>query len=222
MIHGTIKAIVSGIIVLALVALGWRTLNVVENVFGGPSKVTEVGPAILRQIKQTNKQIFVEHYSYVRLDHTEAPSGVLKFLGGIGIKQAFVMYIHGIVPAGIDLSQFGPEHIRVSNDGQRVEVTLPPPQIFEANVTIDMQNTEIVSSSDFCPNFLCPNDRFEAYKNELEPRAREKLIAGAKEAGILSQVAKEAEAYYSSLLNGLGIAEVKIVISDHAATGTQP
>jgi hypothetical protein len=33
---------------------------------------------------------------------------------------------------------------------------------------------------------------------------------------------EEAEAYYSSLLNGLGIAEVKIVISDHAATGTQP
>jgi hypothetical protein len=38
------------------------------------------------------------------------------------------------------------------------------------------------------------------------------MIAGAEVAGIRSQVAAQAEAYYEQLLNALGIAEIRVVV----------
>lgn len=62
---------------------------------------------------------------------------------------------------------------------------------------------------------LCPTTELEAYMRSIEQEARNKLIAAAEEAGILKQAASDAHDYYQTLLNGLGITEVRVVVQGY-------
>lgn len=208
-----IRTVVIGIVAVAFAALGWRALDLARDLFvPKPAQVVEVGPALLERVQRVNKQIFVEHYIATDVSYAEAPQGWLQPLSALGIKQEFVILLRGRVPAGIDLSQMSGADIWVSADGTRAQVTLPAPEIFEENVSVDLANSRIIASADSCPGFLCPTGQLEAYQRIVEPAARERLIAGAEADGIKAQVAVEAQTYYEQLLNALGIAEVRVVI----------
>jgi hypothetical protein len=173
--------------------------------------VIQVGPAILEQIKHVNQQIFVKHYISVDVTYEETPASWFDLYNKIGIKQNFVMLIRGNVPAGFDLSELTEKDIWVSKDGRRVQVTLPAPYIMEDALQIDTEHSRLLAKTDLCPNFLCTTD-IEAYQTIIEPEARKKLIAAAQEAGILKQAAEDGRAFYQKLLNGLGFAEVRVVV----------
>lgn len=177
----------------------------------------DVSAKIIEVVRHVNKQIFVEHYSSAEIRNVDAPEGWLAWLGDVGVRQEFLMLVRGRVPAGIDLSQLGADDIWVSADGRRAQVTLPAPQIFTENISVDMAHTEIIQSSDYCPGFICPNDRLEAFKEHVEPEARKQLIAAAEEKGILTQTALDAAVYYEQLLNALGIAEVRVIVPGYTS-----
>jgi hypothetical protein len=194
--------------------VGFTTLR--ERSDTQPPVVVQIGPTLLEAVKRVNKQIFIEHYNAVEVTYTEAPESWHDIARKLGIQQQFVILVRGRVPAGFDLSQLSERDIWVSQDGTRAQITLPPPTIFADNAVVDLANSRILSESDRCPNFLC-SDKFDAYRNVIEPEARTRLIAAANEAKILDQASEEGKAYYEHLLNALGIAEVRVVVRGYSS-----
>jgi Protein of unknown function (DUF4230) len=174
----------------------------------------QISPVILEKVKNVNKQIFVEHYNAVDIDYSEAPQGWANALKNIGFEQRYVVLLRGNVPAGFDLTQMTERNIWVSPDGTRAQVTLPPPMIFEENVAIDFENTRIISEDDRCPDVFCTND-LSSYNDTILPEGRRRLIAAARENGILQQAADQGKRYYEQLFNQLGIGEVRVVVEGY-------
>lgn len=201
---------------LAILAIGF-TAWTGYTTWQGPKDRTEVGPIIIEAVRHVNKQVFVEHYTSVEIRDIDVPEGWWSWLKNVGVHQEFLMLIRGNVPAGIDLSQLDEADIWVSPDGKRAQVTLPPPQVFTENVALDLENSRLLENSDYCPGFICPDDRLTRFKDRLAPEAEARLIAAAEEKGILRQAAADAEVYYEDLLNALGIAEVRVVIPGYTA-----
>lgn len=200
---------------LPLVALGlvvWWLFQVIDppsNNNGGGKVV--IGPSVLEAIKQVNKQIFIEHYNAVDVTYTEVPEGWISLFG---LKQEFVVLVRGRVPAGFDLQELDEDDVWVSSDGKRVQLTLPPPQIFEGNVFIDFENSRILSQSDTCPNFIC-EDNLVSYQSQVMPAGRDQLIEFALKNGILEQAAKDGKEYYGQFLKSLGFEEVRVIVNGY-------
>jgi hypothetical protein len=173
-------------------------------------------PVILEAVKQVNKHIFIEHYESVDITRSEAPTGWLGWLGNLGVKQEFVVLLRGRVPAGFDLSQLSESDIWVSRDGQRVQLTLPPPQIFQDNVAIDFANSRVLSQSDHCPNLLCSSD-IQAYQNDVLPEGQRRIIEASQQHDILKEAATVGQAYYEHLLKSLGIPEVRVIVRGYSS-----
>jgi hypothetical protein len=202
----------------AVVFAGWSGYQTWQNIQYPPSADhVDIGPVIIEQIKHVNKQVFIEHYDSIEVHNFDAPEGWLGLLKNIGVHQEFVMLIRGRVPAGIDITKMTPNDIWVSDDGTRAQITLPPPQIFAENVALDMENSSILQSTDYCPGFICPDDRLTNFQRQVEPEAKKRLIAAAEEKGILTQAATDAQAYYEQLLNALGIAEVRVIVRGYSS-----
>lgn len=187
----------------------WLMSSTARDLFNLDTQTTIVSSqAVVESIKQVNKQIFVEHYNTVDIDYTEAPEGWLQLLG---IDQSFVLLLKGRVPAGFDLSQLQASDVWVSSDGKRVQLVLPPPEIFYDNVNIDFEHSRILAQRDTCPDFLCQN-QLTVFKEQMMPAGRALLMAASEQSGILTQVANDGTRYYEGLLKSLGFAEVRVVV----------
>ncbi len=178
-----------------------------------PATVSEIASraAILERVQRVNKQLLIEHYNAVDVRYTEVPEG---FLGSLGLKQEFVMLIRGRVPAGFDLQQLSEDDLWISSDGRRVQLTLPTPQVFHEQVSIDFENSYILTQRDTCPGFICQND-LEAYQSEIMPTGRDLLIEYALRNGILEQAARDGQSYYEQLLSALGFEEVRVIVTGY-------
>jgi hypothetical protein len=180
-----------------------------RDIFAGGTNVQIVtGQAVVESIRQVNKQVFLEHYNTVDIDYSEAPAGWLRYLP---IRQSFVVLLKGRVPAGFDLSQLRPEDVWVSRDGRRVQVVLPPPVIFAENVSIDLENSRVLTLNDSCPSILC-QDKLVAFKDQMVPQGRELLMEASLRSGIMGQVANDGQRYYEQFLKSLGFEEVRVII----------
>ncbi|MGH7458121.1 MAG: DUF4230 domain-containing protein [Longimicrobiaceae bacterium] len=199
-----------GIPLLAIVLGGvWIYRGVMEGLFtpiGETESTIIASPIVLEAIRRVEKQTFIEHYNAVDLDYTEAPEGWLRFLP---IERQFVILLRGRVPAGFDLSTLTSEDVRVSGDGTRVELTLPRPEIFEENVSIDFENSRILTQRSTCPNFIC-RDPLSAYQEEILPNGSALLVRSARRNGILGQAASGGVAFYERLLGTLGFEQVVV------------
>ncbi|WP_298816242.1 DUF4230 domain-containing protein [Chloroflexus sp.] len=213
-----LKLVWNGLAIAAILFLVWSVYQAFQQI-SAPTTVTTttVGPQIIEAVRRVNKQIFIEHYAGVEVRHLDAPDGWAAFLRNLGVRQEFLVLIRGRVPAGIDLSQLRDEDIWVSSDGRRVQVTLPPPEVFYEQVTLDLANSRIIENTDFCPGFICPQSSLESFFQSVDAEAKSALVEAAIEAGILAQAARDAEAYYTQLLNSLGIAEVRVIVRGYSA-----
>jgi hypothetical protein len=203
------KIVWNGLPVIALVLLALWFLGKFPPGASPPPTVT-TGPPVLEAVKQVNKQIFIEHYNAVDITYTEVPDWV----GVFGIGQEFVVLIRGRVPAGFDLQQLSEKDVWVSSDGKRAQLTLPPPVIFEDNVSIDFENSRILTQKDTCPGFIC-QDNLTAYQNQILPKGRDVLIEFSRNNGILDQTARDGKAYYEQFLRSLGFEEVRVVVNGY-------
>ena len=166
---------------------------------------------VLEAIHSVNKQTFIEHDVTVPLRYSETPEG---WIGKLGLKQEMVVLIRGKAPAGFDLSRLDESDVWVSKDGKRAQLTLPPPIIFEDNVAIDFENSQILTQSDLCPDFLCQNS-LKAYNDQVLPDAKQLIIDTAQENGILTQAARDGKIYYAQLLESLGFEEVRVIVNGY-------
>jgi len=207
------KLIWNALPLAALVAIGWWLYTTILNPPPSPPPTPTVAPRsiVLEAVKQVNKQVFIEHYLMVDIQYQDAP---VDWLDSI-IRQKMVVLVRGRVPAGFDLQQMREEDIWVSSDGKRVQLILPPPQIFEDNVSLDLERSRILTVSDTCPDFLCPQGTLEAYQEVVLPEAKKLLIQAAGENGILTQAARNGERYYENLLRSLGFEEVRVVVKGY-------
>ncbi len=213
-----LKLIWNGLAIAAILFLVWSIAQTFQQVSAPPiSSTTTVGPQIIEAVRRVNKQIFIEHYAGVEVRHLDAPGGWAAFLYNLGVRQEFLVLIRGRVPAGIDLSQLRDEDIWVSRDGRRVQITLPPPVIFREQIALDLVNSRIIENTDFCPGFICPQSGIESFFQSVDAEAKAALAEAAIEAGILAQAARDAEVYYTQLLNSLGFAEVRVVVRGYSA-----
>jgi hypothetical protein len=180
-----------------------------QGLFNRTTETTVVnGQAIVESIRQSNKQVLVEHYNMVDIDYSEAPAGWLNLLP---IQQNFVLLLKGRVPAGFDLSTLTPDDIWISADGRRVQLVLPPPVLFTENIALDLENSRILGESDTCPDFIC-QDQLSTLQDQLLPQGRRLLAEASLRSGILEQVATDGQRYYEQFLTALGFDEVRVVI----------
>ncbi len=208
-----LKVIWNALPLVAIALAVWLFINskgCADSEGEGPVRAN---PPVLEAIKHVNKQIFIEHYSMVDVQYKEAPAG-WEWLENLGIKQEFIVLVRGRIPAGFDLQQVNESNIWISQDGKRVQLTLPPPVIFEDNVALDFENSRILSQSDTCPDFVCKNN-LEAYQADVLPTARDLLIDFARQSGILDQAAMDGKLYYEQLLKSLGFEEVIVIVTGY-------
>lgn len=179
----------------------------------GPQTTSAIASqaAILERVQRVNKQILIEHYNAVDVRYTEVPEG---FLGSLGLKQEFVMLIRGRVPAGLDMQKLSEDDLWISGDGRRVQLTLPTPEVFRDQVSIDFENSYILTQRDTCPGFICQND-LEAYQGEILPTGRDLLIEYGLRNGILEQAARDGRSYYEQFLSALGFEEVRVIVTGY-------
>lgn len=166
------------------------------------------GP-VLEAVKHVNKQIFIEHYSMIDVEYSQVPVSWLPF-----IKQEMVVLLRGRIPAGFDLQKLTEDNIWISSDGKKVQLTLPPPEVFKENVSIDFENSRILSVSDTCPNFICESS-LEQYQSKVLPAGRDMLIEFAYQRGILQQTVDDGRKYYEQFLKSLGFEEVRVVVTGY-------
>ncbi len=166
---------------------------------------------VVEAIHSVNKQTFIEHDVTVPLRYSETPEG---WIGKLGLKQEMVVLIRGKAPAGFDLSRLDESDVWVSKDGKRAQLTLPPPIIFEDNVAINFEDSQLLTQSDLCPDFLCQNS-LKAYNDQVLPDAKQLIIDTAHENGILNQAARDGKVYYKQLLESLGFEEVRVIVNGY-------
>jgi hypothetical protein len=203
-----LKTIWNALAIIGLVLGIWMLINI-DNDNGADTKNIDVNPPVLEAIKHVNKQIFIEHYNMVDVEYSKAPVSWLPF-----VKQDMIVLLRGRIPAGFDLQALNEDDVWISPDGKRIQLTLPPPVVFKDNISIDFENSRIISSSDTCPDFICDSS-LEQYQKEVLPAGRDLLIEFAYQSGILEQTVDDGRRFYEQFLKSLGFEEVRVVVEGY-------
>lgn len=206
---GWLIVITLGLGTLVTAGTLWLMSNTARDLFSLDTRTTIVtSQAVVESIRRVNKQVLIEHYNTVDLDYREAPEGWLRILP---LEQNFVLLLKGRVPAGFDLSALSEADVWISSDGQRVQLILPPPEVFVDNVNLDLEGSRLLAQSDSCPDFLCQN-QLTVFQEELIPEGRKLLINASLRSGILDEAARDGQLYYENFLRALGFLEVRVVV----------
>lgn len=201
-------------LVLAAIA-GWWIINTFiakpQDSLPSPAVTVAAKPGVIEAIKSENKQVFVEYYITKDIDYTEAPS---DWTAVLGLKQQYVLLLKGRVPAGFDLSTMSEADIWASDDGLDVQITLPPPTIFEEQVSLDLENSRVLAQTDTCPDFLCA-DASQTLLNKILPEGKTLITTDARESGILNRAALDGQRYYENLLRSLGFENIHVIVAGY-------
>jgi len=122
----------------------------------------------------------------------------VKWIAGLGESRVLLL-AHGIVKAGVDLGQLGPNDIKVS--GNQITVKLPPTRITEAY--LDETQTRVIERT---------TGLLRTFDKDLEQNARVQAIddirRAARTGGILKDADQRAQAQLTALFKQLGFEEV--------------
>jgi hypothetical protein len=153
---------------------------------------------ILKQV-QTLAQLVTVKYVMEKVEVlTDPPQN--PFRAALPDDTHVTLIAHGIVKAGVDLSQIKPADLRVS--GKKIMLTLPLAQITDAY--LDDKLTQIVERN---TGFL------RSFNKDLEQTARQNAIddirRSARSSGILKDAEERARAQLTHLCKQLGFEEVE-------------
>jgi hypothetical protein len=126
-------------------------------------------------------------------------------------ENRLLLLAHGIVKAGIDLSELKKSDISI--DGKKISLKLPPPKITDAY--LDDKKTEVIERT---------TGLVRQFDKDLETNARRAAVADIRTAarvnGIIKDARDRAELQMKSLLLELGFSDVSF--SDGAAPSSPP
>jgi len=112
-----------------------------------------------------------------------------------------LLVAHGVVKAGMDLSQLGPGDIEIS--GKKISLTLPRPRIMD--VYLDDHQTQILDHS---------TGAFRLFDKDLEQSARQRAVdelrLAASQNGILKDAADMGQSQLKILLYQLGFTDINL------------
>jgi len=153
---------------------------------------------LLRQV-QTLSQLVTVKYVMEKIVVLEDPPKNL-FGQAFAGESRVIMVAHGIVKAGVDLSQLQPGDLQVS--GKKVVLALPLPQITDAY--LDDKQTKIVERT---------TGILRSFDKDLEQTARQNAVddirRAARTGGILKDAEERARAQLTNLFDHLGFGEVE-------------
>jgi hypothetical protein len=145
----------------------------------------------------------------VVVDLEEGSPGIPLLIKG----QRTLFVAGGSVDAEVDFSTLDEGAIKVSPDGQRVEITLPRARLSEARV--DPEQSRVFSRErgllDRLGSVLSDNPTSE---RELYRLAQEKMAAAAAESDLVGRAEQNTRAMLESMLRSLGYRDVTVTFRD--------
>lgn len=116
-------------------------------------------------------------------------------------QNRLLMVAHGVARAGVDLRHLAAGD--VTAHGERLEVVLPRPQLFD--VYLDEQKTEVIERS---------TGLFREFDQQMEVDARREALdqirRAARADGILQEAGERAKIQLAALARGAGFKEVEV------------
>jgi len=150
------------------------------------------GPALLQKVQTLSQFVTVKYTLEKIVEYDDA-----KWYG----DSRVLLVAHGVVKAGIDLSQLGPGDLQVS--GKTICMTLPRARI--TDVYLDDRQTQIV---DHTTGIL------RVFDKDLEQTARrqavEELRLAASQNGIMKDAAEKGQSQLTILLYQLGFTNISL------------
>lgn len=185
-------AFVALLLILVLgfgLATGWTLQRLLAPSSAGPILNTAT---ILRQVQSLSQLVTVKYV----LEKVVILEDV-KWYG----ENRVLLVAHGIVKAGVDLSQLRPEDIRLS--GRKVKIALPRASI--TDVYLDEKETRVIERT---------TGLLRAFDKDLEQNARRQAIEdirrGAFRSGILQDADERARQQLVTLFQPMGY-EVEVL-----------
>src|SRR5258706_9803425 len=182
------------VLILMVFAIGLGLGFFVRHLIAGQSGTRVLNTAaVVRQVQSLSQLVTVKYVmeKVVVLED-------VKWFG----ENRVLMVAHGIVKAGVDLSQLKPEDVKVS--GQSIKVKLPPAQITDAY--LDEKQTQVIERT---------TGVLRMFDKDLEQTARQNAVddirRGARGAGIQKDADERARMQVESLFRQMGFQEVEVV-----------
>ncbi len=193
---------------LVLIALGLLALVFVGllNVWDpfGTTTVDRSGPAVLERIR-TLEEFTAAEATFTQDVDLENDS----FLPGFVKGERVTAIVTGSVRATVDFSDLGPNSVKVSDDGTSIQVTLPDPQLADAE--IDEGSARIVSRDRGIVDRI--EDVFAGNPTDDSPvyqEAEKKLQSAAEKSDVIDQARTNTEQWLRTFLGAAGFDEVQI------------
>ena len=150
------------------------------------------GPALLVKVQTLSQFVTVKYSLEKVVEYDDA-----KWYG----NSRVLLVAHGVVKAGIDLSQMAPGDIQIS--GKKITMTLPRARITDAY--LDDHKTQILDHS---------TGAFRLFDKDLEQSARQRAVdelrLAASQNGILNDAAEKGRSQLMILLYQLGFTEISL------------
>jgi hypothetical protein len=172
-------------------------------------RVDRSPPVLLKAIEDLAVYKAAKGNFQVVVDVEESTRGV-----PLALKGERVLFVAGgSVDAEVDFSTIGEGAIKVSPDGERVEITLPRARLTQARV--DPAQSRVFSRErgllDRLGSVLSDNPTSE---RELYLLAQQRMEAAAASSGLLAQAEENTRAMLESMLRSLGYRQVTVTFRD--------
>jgi hypothetical protein len=199
------------VLVLAVAVSGLSGLRLWPS-FPNPFATRQVDrsqPVLLKAIEDLAVYKAASGSFQVVVDLEESSRGIPLFLKG----QRTLFVAGGSVDAEVDFSGLKDGAIKVSPDGQRVEITLPRARLTQARV--DPDQSRVFSRDrgllDRLGSVLSDNPTSE---RELYQLAQAKMQAAAAESDLVARAEQNTRAMLQSMLRSLGYRDVTVTFRD--------
>ncbi|HEY53583.1 MAG TPA: DUF4230 domain-containing protein [Caldilineae bacterium] len=156
----------------------------------------------LSEIKTLGRLETVEYVMQVVVDEEKEPDNLWTRIFG---NDKILLIAKGEVVAGFDLSEI--EELDVWVQGDRVLLTLPPPEIFYSR--LDNEETLVYERD---TGFLVKPDQY--LESTARVLAERRLLDWAEEQGILEKAEENGIIYFERLLGSLGFTDIKVIIKE--------
>jgi len=206
--------VVAGVVLLLIVLLGVSGLGGLRlwpsfpNPFAS-RQVDRTGPVLLQAIEDLEVYKAATGNFQVVVDLEESSRGIPLLVKG----ERTLFVAGGSVDAEVDFSTIDEGAIRVSADGERVEITLPRARLTPARV--DPAQSRVFSRErgllDRLGSVLSDNPTSE---RELYLLAQAKMEAAAAQSTLLAQAERNTRAMLESMLRSLGYTDVTVTFRD--------
>jgi hypothetical protein len=204
-------AAIVGVLVLAVAVSGLGGLRLWPS-FPNPFATRQVDrsqPVLLKAIEDLAVYKAASGSFQVVVDLEESTRGIPLLLKG----QRTLFVAGGSVDAEVDFSGLKGDAIKVSPDGQRVEITLPRARLTQARV--DPAQSRVFSRDrgllDRLGSVLSDNPTSE---RELYQLAQAKMQAAAAESDLVARAEQNTRAMLQSMLRSLGYRDVTVTFRD--------